>query len=86
MPGPLDEAELEARIKASTAVAVMKVGRHFDKVRRVIDRLGLSADAHYIEHASMADQRALPLDQVDTAKAPYFSMILIRRESGEAGQ
>ncbi len=86
VPGPLDETELETRLKASTAVAVMKVGRHFDKVRRVIERLGLSAHAHYVEHASMTDQRALPLDQVDTAKAPYFSMILIRRPSGEAGQ
>lgn len=85
VPGPLDEAELEDRLRHSTATAVMKVGRHFDKVRRVIDKLGLTECAHYVEHASMADQHAVPLSQVDTAKAPYFSMILIRRETDEAG-
>jgi precorrin-2/cobalt-factor-2 C20-methyltransferase len=86
LPGPLPEDELEARIKASAAVAVMKVGRHLDKVRRVVERLGLSANAHYVEHASMADQRTLPLAELDKAKAPYFSMILIRADAGEAGE
>jgi len=86
LPGPLAEGELEARIKASAAVAVMKVGRHLDKVRRVIDRLGLSANAHYVEHASMANQRIVPLAELDKAKAPYFSMILIRADAGEAGE
>jgi precorrin-2/cobalt-factor-2 C20-methyltransferase len=85
VPGPLDEAEMESRIRESTAVAVMKVGKHLDKIRRVIERLGLSAHAHYVEHASMTDQRVLPLDQMEMAKAPYFSMILIRREAGESG-
>ncbi len=86
VPGPLPEAELEARLKDATAAAVMKVGRHFDKVRRVIERLGLTEYAHYVEHASMADQHALPLGEVTVAKAPYFSMILVRRDAGEAGR
>ena len=85
VPGPLDEAELESRIRESTAVAVMKVGRHLDKIRRVIERLDLSAHAYYVQHASMSDQRVTPLDKMETAKAPYFSMILIRREAGESG-
>ena len=83
LPGPLDESEMEARIKAAHAVAVMKVGRHCDKVRRVVERLGLSQHAHYVEHASMTNQRALTLGQVDAAKAPYFSMVLIRRPNEE---
>jgi len=86
LPGPLPEDELEARIKASAAVAVMKVGRHLDKVRRVIERLGLSANAHYVEHASMTNQRIVALADLDKAKAPYFSMILIRADAGEAGE
>ena len=85
VPAPLDEAELTTRIKAAQAVAVMKIGRHFKKVRQVIERLGLSQRAHYIEHASMTNQRALTLDQVDPTKVPYFSMILIRHPAGEQG-
>jgi precorrin-2/cobalt-factor-2 C20-methyltransferase len=86
LPGPLPEDELEARIKASAAVAVMKVGRHLDKVLRVIERLGLSANAHYVEHASMTNQRIVALADLDKAKAPYFSMILIRADAGEASE
>ena len=85
VPGPLGEAELINRIQAAQAVAVMKVGRHFKKVCRVIDHLGLSKYAHYVERASMTRQLALTLDQVDATKVPYFSMILIRRPTGEQG-
>jgi len=85
LPGPLPEDELEARIKASPAVAVMKVGRHLDKVRRVLDRLGLADNAHYVEHASMAEQRVMPLKDLNGDGAPYFSMVLIRHDDNEAG-
>ncbi len=85
VPGPLDESELMNRIDAAQAVAVMKVGRHFKKVCKVIDRLDLNKYAHYVEHASMTDQRALTLEQVDASKVPYFSMILIRRPNDEQG-
>jgi len=86
LPGPMGEDELEARLRDAPAAAVMKLGRHFDKVRGVIDRLGLTGHAHYVEHASMADQQVLPLADVTAAKAPYFSMILVRREANEAGE
>ncbi len=86
VPAPLPEGELEARISASEAVAVMKVGRHLDKVRRVVRRLGLEDGARYVEHASMADQRVLPLAEAGTDNAPYFSMVLIRHGADEAGR
>ncbi len=78
LPAPLPEAELEARLARAEAAAVMKVGRHAGKVRRVLDRLGLMDWATYVERASMSNQRILPLrDAPDSA--PYFSMILVRR-------
>ena len=82
LPGPLPEDELEARLREASAAAIMKLGRHFAKVRRVIDRLGLTPDAHYVAHASMGEQRAMPLAEVAAETAPYFSMILIRRDPG----
>ena len=85
LPGPLPEDELAARIEASPAVAVMKVGRHLDKIRRVVDRLGLTSTAHYVEHATMDGQRGMPLAEVNGDGAPYFSMVLIRHAEGEAG-
>jgi precorrin-2/cobalt-factor-2 C20-methyltransferase len=79
LPATLPEAALEKRLKQAEAVAILKLGRHLAKVRRVLKRLRLSARATYIEHASLASQKILPLDAADPASAPYFSMILVRR-------
>jgi precorrin-2/cobalt-factor-2 C20-methyltransferase len=32
----------------------------------------------YIERATLADERVMPLADVEDATAPYFSMILVR--------
>ncbi len=76
LAAPMADAELQARIQAADAVAILKVGRHIGRVRALIERLGLSARAHYIERATMPGEQRLPLaDAPDPA--PYFSMILI---------
>ncbi|HJO68568.1 MAG TPA: precorrin-2 C(20)-methyltransferase [Rhodospirillales bacterium] len=77
VPAPLAEAELETRLGAGDAVAVVKVGRHLAKVRRVIQRLGLMGRAVYVERATMENQRVLALARVRRASAPYFSMIVV---------
>lgn len=79
IPAPLDEDELERRLAITDAAAVMKVGRHLDKVRRVLGRLGRADDAWYVERATMEAERVLPLADLDGDRAPYFSMILVRR-------
>ncbi len=78
LPGPLPEAELKARLVAAEAAAIVKVGRHFAKIRKVIRELGLEGRAHYVERATLANQRCLPLRDVAADTAPYFSMILVR--------
>ncbi|MFN7012161.1 MAG: precorrin-2 C(20)-methyltransferase [Allorhizobium sp.] len=77
VPGPLEDAVMEARIAAAGAVAIIKVGRHFSRIRALIDRMGLTAQAGYVERVSLAEQRILPLAEVPQDVAPYFSMILI---------
>ena len=79
VPATLPEAELEKRLAEADAVAVMKVGRHLEKVKRVIGRLGLEEGARYVERASMADEKIAALGDVKDGTAPYFSMILVRR-------
>ncbi len=78
LPGPMDEATLRDRIAGAEAVAIMKVGRHLPKIRHVIEDLGLTAQASYIERATLAEQVVLPLAQAPE-KAPYFSMILLTK-------
>jgi precorrin-2/cobalt-factor-2 C20-methyltransferase len=83
LPAPLPEAVLKARIIDADAVAIMKVGRHLDKVKRVIHELGLTSGAQYVEHATMGNQRVSTLSELTGIKAPYFSMILIRKPERE---
>ena len=77
IPAPLDERILAARLAGTDAAAIIKIGRHFAKVRRVLESLGLGESARYIERASMAAQRILPLGEVAPDAAPYMSMILV---------
>ncbi len=83
VPAPLPEADLRRRLSESEAAAVIKLGRHFAKVRRVLEGLGLADRARYVEHATMASQRIVPLEDVGETEAPYFSMILVHSR-GEA--
>lgn len=78
LPGPLPEAELRARIAGAEAVAIMKVGRHLPKIRAVIEDLGLTDRASYVERATLPEQVVLPLAEAPDA-APYFSMILLTK-------
>jgi precorrin-2/cobalt-factor-2 C20-methyltransferase len=77
LSGVLPEDELQARLAEVEAAAIMKLGTNFEKVRRVLRRLGLSDRALYIERATMANQRTLPLAEIAAETVPYFSMILI---------
>lgn len=82
LPATLPEDELEAWLANSDAAAVMKVGRNLPKVRRVLRRLGAEDAARYVERATMAEQRVMPLDALTGDTAPYFSMVLVRRPGG----
>lgn len=83
IPAPLDADVLAARLAEVEAAAIIKLGRHFTKVRQVLDDLCLAAHARYVEHATMASERVLPLAEVNPDTVPYFSMILVHRR-GEA--
>ena len=83
LPGPLPSEELLKRLQHCDAAIIIKVGRHLSKIVDVLGTLGLTENAHYIEHASMENQKILPLEEAQFAKAPYFSMILVHKR-GEA--
>lgn len=78
IPGPINEALLEQRVAGSEAIAIMKVGRHLPKIRRVLEKLDLTKYAYYIERATLPNQMVLPLSDAPL-KAPYFSMILVTK-------
>jgi len=79
LPAPLPSAVLKARLDETDSAAIMKVGRHFDRVRDLIMDMGLGDNARYIERATMENEKILPLEDVPADAAPYFSMILIHK-------
>lgn len=84
VPATLAPEEIKRRLaEGGEAAAIVKVGRHLGKVRRVLTDLGLADAARYVEHATMGSQKILPLDAIGPEAAPYFSMILVHRR-GEA--
>ncbi len=79
LPAPLDDAALTARLETADAAAIIKLGRHFERVRALLKSLGLAERARYIAHATMDVEQAVGLDQADPDAVPYFSMILVHR-------
>jgi precorrin-2/cobalt-factor-2 C20-methyltransferase len=79
VPATLPEEELAAALAGIEAAVVIKLGRHFPKLRRVLHRLGLLEAAIYVEYASWSSERVAALAAVDPGTVPYFATALVRR-------
>jgi precorrin-2 C20-methyltransferase / precorrin-3B C17-methyltransferase len=82
LPGTLPEEELTARLAATDAAVVLKLGRTFGKVRRALARAGRLEEAHYAERATMSGERTAPLAGVDPDSVPYFSVAVLPSRAG----
>lgn len=84
LPGTLADPELARRLADTDGAIIMKLGRTFPKVVSALRQAGRLADAVYVERASMATERVLPVADVDPATVPYFSLIIVpTRRPGE---
>jgi len=72
LPATLDDRELERRLTDTRAAAIMKVGRHLTRLRRMLGRLGLLASAIYVSHATRGNERVLPLRSSATPRRRIF--------------
>ena len=76
LPATLPDDALRAGIEAAESVAILKLGRHFARVKSLIADMGLMGGALYAERVTQAGERVLPLAETgDTA--PYFALILL---------
>jgi len=80
LSGVLPAEELKRRLADADAAVVMKLGRNLPKVRQVLGELGLQGRALYVERATMANQKIVPLQEVDPQSSPYFSLIIVPGE------
>lgn len=77
LPAPLHETRLRAELSAASSVAIVKVGRHFEKVYRVVDAAGLLDRAILIAQATDSGQCIRAMKDVAPGSQDYFSTILI---------
>jgi precorrin-2 C20-methyltransferase / precorrin-3B C17-methyltransferase len=77
LPGTLPDDRLRAALDGADAVAVLKLGRTFGKVRAALDEAGLLSRARYVERAGTAGERVVPLADVDPDTVPYMSLALV---------
>lgn len=77
MPATLKPEILRDRLSVVDAAAIIKLGRHFAKIRQILDELGLLDRALYIERATLPNQKIIPIREVDPAAATYWALILI---------
>ncbi len=77
LPGTLAPEQLAARLRATDAAVVLKLGRRFPAVREAAERAGVAGRARYVERASSAEERCAPLRDVDAATVPYMSLVLV---------
>lgn len=79
LPAPLPDDVLRAELTSAQSAAIIKVGRHFDRVRMLLGETGHAANAVVIEHATTIRQRITRLEEFGHGERPYFSTILCYR-------
>ncbi|KGN36809.1 precorrin-2 C(20)-methyltransferase [Knoellia subterranea] len=84
LPGTLPVPELARRLADTDAAVIMKLGRTFAGVREALHQAGLLDRAVYVEHASRAGQRVVPVRDVDADTVPYMSIVIVPGEDKRA--
>jgi len=77
LPGTLPEPELARRLADTDAAIIMKLGRTFPAVRSALAQAGRLEGSWYVERASHAEERWLPVSDVEPGSVPYFSLIVV---------
>jgi precorrin-2/cobalt-factor-2 C20-methyltransferase len=79
IPATLDRDIITARLAQADVAVIVKIGRHLEKIRRVLDQLGLLGRAIFVEHATLTTQRVTPMACISRGDVSYFSIALVRR-------
>jgi precorrin-2/cobalt-factor-2 C20-methyltransferase len=78
LPATLDADRLREELMTAQSAAIIKVGRHFAKVRTILSALDLIANATAIERATHEDERIRRVEDIEEDALPYFTTILVR--------
>ncbi len=79
VPATLDSDRLKRELQDAEVAAVIKVGRHFAKVRQVLNDIDRLTGSVAVIRATSDDQQILSVESITTDSIPYFSTILVQR-------
>ena len=80
LPATMSSGKLRDELATCNAAAIIKVGRHFVKVKSVLTDLNLLDHATAVENATRSDQIIRPLSNIESDILPYFTTIIVRRK------
>jgi precorrin-2/cobalt-factor-2 C20-methyltransferase len=80
LPATLPDDSLRAGILGAETAAVMKLGRHWPRLRALVEAMGLASRATFVARAGLPGEAVLPFPEAPP-EAPYFSLLLIAREA-----
>ncbi|MBC8037391.1 MAG: precorrin-2 C(20)-methyltransferase [Rhizobiales bacterium] len=81
LPATLEAKRLHEELATSESAAIIKVGRHFGKVRGVLAGLDLVSTAVVITKATHEDERVSAVADIEGDTLPYFTTILVHAGS-----
>lgn len=81
IPATLEASRLKDELASTEAAAIIKVGRHFGKVREVLSGLGLISRSLAVQKATQEDEHLARLDELSGDVLPYFTTILVTVEA-----
>ena len=74
----LTEELIMEKIRHSNTTIIMKIGKKFAKIRKILEVMGLSKQAIYISNISRPNQMFSRIDLISNMPEEYFSMIIIK--------
>ena len=77
LPATLEPQRLREELASAESAAIIKVGRHFSKVRDVLAVLNLTENALVIEKATRDEQHIARVADIEGDTVPYFTTILV---------
>ena len=77
LPATLEPERLREELQTTQSAAIIKVGRHFGKVKTILSALDLISSAVAIENATRPSERIRKVATIEGDTLPYFTTILV---------
>ena len=77
LPATLEADRLREELLTAESAAIIKVGRHFAKVRNILGTLDLITRSTVVIRATHDDERIAAVADIEGDTLPYFSTILV---------